>query len=193
MRLDGVFRNEKLLGDLAIAEALGDKGENLEFPRRDAEGLLVRHIGSKGLEVGGFRRNEHFLHHDRFTDGFATARDAETKPDTEGSEQNGDKGSVELDGVLDDDEAVFGVLEGGDEKAADETEDKDMALHAWVAKKYNGDGAVGASGKTTLARPVGPGHARKVQSRVVCGKGERWVGRKRDNGTWRVTSIANAE
>jgi hypothetical protein len=41
--------------------------------------------------------------------------------------------------VLDDDEAVFGVLEGGDEEAADETEDEDVALHDGVEKKYNGN------------------------------------------------------
>jgi hypothetical protein len=40
--------------------------------------------------------------------------------------------------VLDDDEAVFGVLEGGDEEAAHETEDEDVALHEGVVKKYNG-------------------------------------------------------
>jgi hypothetical protein len=38
--------------------------------------------------------------------------------------------------VLDDDEAVFGVLEGGDEEAADETEDENVALHDGVVKKY---------------------------------------------------------
>jgi hypothetical protein len=42
--------------------------------------------------------------------------------------------------VLDDDEAVFGVLEGGDEEAADETEDEDVALHGGIVKKYNGGG-----------------------------------------------------
>jgi hypothetical protein len=31
--------------------------------------------------------------------------------------------------VLDDDEAIFGVLEDGDEETADETEDEDVALH----------------------------------------------------------------
>jgi hypothetical protein len=41
--------------------------------------------------------------------------------------------------VLDDDEAVFSVLEGGDEEAADETEDEDVALHDGIVK-YNGDG-----------------------------------------------------
>jgi hypothetical protein len=39
------------------------------------------------------------------------------------------KGAVELDRVLDDDEAVFSVLEGGDKEAADKTENEDVALH----------------------------------------------------------------
>src|SRR5271155_3725121 len=61
-------------------------------------------------------------------------RDAETEPDAEGREEDGDERAVELDGVLDDDEAVFGVLEGGDEDTADETENEDVALHDGVGK-----------------------------------------------------------
>ena len=102
----------------------------------DAEGLLVGRIGSEVFEGRGFRGDKHFPHHDRFADGFATARDAEAEPDAEGREEYGDERAVELDGVLDDDEAVFGVLEGGDEEAADETEDEDVALHDGVVKKY---------------------------------------------------------
>jgi len=138
--LDGVFGNEKLRGDLAIAEAAGDQGEDFELSRRDAEGMLVGRIGSEGFEGGGFRGDQHFPHHGRFADGFATARDAEAEPDAEGREEDGDERAVELDGVLDDDEAIFGVLEGGDEEAADETEDEDVALHDGVVKKYNRDG-----------------------------------------------------
>src|ERR1017187_9922123 len=125
-------------GDLAIAEAAGDQGEDFELACRYAEGLLVGRIGSEGFEGGGFRGDKHFPHHDRFADGFATARDAEAEPDAEGREEDGDERAVELDGVLDDDEAVFGVLEGGDEEAADETEDEDVALHDGVVKKYTG-------------------------------------------------------
>jgi hypothetical protein len=138
--LDRVFGNEKLRGDLAIAEAAGDQGENFELAGRDAEGLLVGRIGSEGFEGGGFRGDKHFPHHHRFADGFATARDAEAEPDAEGREEDGDERAVELDRVLDDDEAVFGVLEGGDEEAPGETEDEDVALHDGVLKKYNGDG-----------------------------------------------------
>jgi hypothetical protein len=134
--LDGVFGNEKLGGDLAIAEAAGDQGENFKLACRDAEGLLVGRIGSEGFAGGGFRRDKHFLHHDRFADGLAIARDAEAEPDAEGREEDGDERGVKLDGVLDDDEAVFGVLKGGDEQAADETEDEDVALHDGVVKKY---------------------------------------------------------
>jgi hypothetical protein len=50
--LDGVFGNEKLRGDLAIAEAAGDQGEDFELACRDAEGLLLGRIGSEGFESG---------------------------------------------------------------------------------------------------------------------------------------------
>ncbi len=77
---------------------------------------------------------KHFPHHDCFpndfaTGSFATARDAEPEPDAERREEDGDERAVECDGVLDDDEAVFGELEGGNEEAADETKDEDVALH----------------------------------------------------------------
>jgi hypothetical protein len=147
--LDGVFGNEKLRGDLPIAEAAGDQGENFELTCRDAEGLLLGGIGNKGGSEwarigsdggGSFCGDKHFLHHDRLADGFtdclAAARDAKAEPDAEAREEDGDERAVELDGVLDDDEAVFGVLEGGDEEAADETEDEDVALHDGVVKKY---------------------------------------------------------
>src|ERR1700728_428594 len=68
VRLDGVFGNEKLRGDLAIAEAAGDQSEDFELPCRDAEGLLVGRIGSEGFVGGGFRGDKHFLYHDRLAD-----------------------------------------------------------------------------------------------------------------------------
>ena len=140
MCLDSVFGNEKLRGDFAIAQAAGNQGEDFELACRDSEGLLVGCIGSEGFEGSCFRGDEHFLHHDRFADDFASARDAEAEPDAECREEDCDERGVELDGVLDDDKAVLGVLEGGDEEAADETEDKDVAPHGWVVKQYNGDG-----------------------------------------------------
>ena len=91
-------------------------------------------LGAKGSRaLGG---DKHFFHDDGFADGFAAAGDAEAEPDAEGREEDGDEGAVELDGVRQDDEAVFGVLEGGDEEAADDTEDEDVALHGGIGKKY---------------------------------------------------------
>jgi hypothetical protein len=51
--------------------------------------------------------------------------------------------------VLDDDEAVFGVLKDGDQEAADETEDEDASLRNRVVKKYNESGAVSPQDKLT--------------------------------------------
>ena len=153
VRLDGVFGDEKLRGNLSIAQAAGDQGKYFKLAGRDAEGPLVGRIGSEGGRIRndgprGFRGDKHFLHHNRFpncfhdclADGFAPARNAEAEPDAEGREEDGDERAVEFDRVLDDDETVFGVLEGGDEEAADETKDEDVALHDRVVKKYNGDG-----------------------------------------------------
>src|SRR6202012_3851382 len=113
-----------------------DQGEDFELACRDAEGALAGGIGRERFECGGFRLDKYFSHDDCFADGFAAARDAEAEPDAEGREEDSDERAVELDGVLDDDEAVFGVLEGGDEKAADEAEDENVTLHDGVAKKY---------------------------------------------------------
>src|SRR5271163_3577767 len=90
--LDGVFGNEKLGGDLAIAEAAGDQGENFELTGRNAERLLAGRIGSEGFEGGcgggAPRVNGNFPDHDSFADGFAdsfaTSRDSKAEPDAEG-------------------------------------------------------------------------------------------------------------
>ena len=82
MCLDGVFGNEKLHGDLAIAEAAGDEGEDFELACCDADRVLMVRIGSESFWSGGVRRDKYLSDHDRF----ATARDAEAKPDSEGRE-----------------------------------------------------------------------------------------------------------
>ncbi len=128
VRLDGIFGNEKLRGDIAIAEAAGDQGKNLELARRYATGLLVDRIGNERFDGRGPSPDERFSRRD-FAGGSAPARDSQPKPDAEGREEDGDQRAVEFYGVLDDDETVFGVLEGGDEEPADETEDENVALH----------------------------------------------------------------
>ena len=133
VRFDGVFGNEKLRGDLPIAHSAGDEGEDFEFARCDAKVLLLRCIGGKRFGGAGLRGNMHFFHYD----GFATTGDAETEPDAEGREENGDQRAVKLYGMFDDDKAVFGVLEGADEETTDDSEDEDVAPHDGDVKKYN--------------------------------------------------------
>ena len=129
VRLDGVFGNEQLRGDLPIAEAARDQVQDFQFPRRNAKGLLPRRVGRKRLEGGRIRRNQHFLHHDRFADSFATPRDPQAEPDAEGRKKNSYQRAVDLDGMLDNNESVFSVLERRNQEAADETEDEDMPPH----------------------------------------------------------------
>ena len=71
---------------------------------------------------------------DLFHHRLASARDAQAEPDAKGGEEDGHEGAVKLDRVLDDNEAVFGVLQDGDEQAADKTEDEDMALHGELGR-----------------------------------------------------------
>ena len=67
---------------------------------------------------------------DDFLAGFG---ELDAEPDAEDDEDDGDDGSIDFEGVLDDEELVLGPAEDGDEDAADEAEDKDVALHGcWV-------------------------------------------------------------
>jgi len=96
----------------------------VKFARRNAERLLPDRIRSEG--PGRLRRNEHLPDHHRL----AAARDPKAKPAAEGGEEHSDQRSIELDRMLDDDEAVLGVLKRGDQQPANKTEDKDVPLHS---------------------------------------------------------------
>jgi hypothetical protein len=129
--LDRVFGDEELSGNLTIAETAGDEGEGFEFAGGDADALLLGWVGSEGRSRPGAlvkSRGENFPRHDRL----APARDAQAQPDAKGGEEDGNEGAIKFDRVLDDDEAVFGVLEGGDEQAADKTENEDVAFHSYA-------------------------------------------------------------
>ena len=53
--LYGVLGDEKLSGDLAIAEAAGDEGEDFEFAGGDAEALLLGSVWSESRSWLGAR------------------------------------------------------------------------------------------------------------------------------------------
>ena len=81
-------------------------------------------------------RNNHFPHYNCLANCFATARDAKAEPDPECCEEDRDQRAIKLNGVLDDDEAVFGVLERSDKEPADQTEDENVAFHDGIEKEY---------------------------------------------------------
>jgi hypothetical protein len=128
MGLYRVLGDEELSGDLAIAEAAGDEAEDFKLAGGNADALLLACVQGKSRSWLRDRERSgdgHFSHHYRLP----SARDAEAEPDADGSEENGNECSVELERMLDYDESVFGVLECDDEDAADKTEGQDVALH----------------------------------------------------------------
>jgi hypothetical protein len=130
--LDGVLADEEAGGDLAVAEALSDEGEDFELARSDAEGVelgLVEGEGSwGGLLV--WRGGDQDFAEDDFFAGFG---ELDAEPDAEAGEEDGDDGAIDFEGVFDDEELVLRPTEDGDEDAADEAEDEDVALHGcWM-------------------------------------------------------------
>ena len=135
MGFDGVLADEEAGGDLAVAEALSDEGEDFELAGGDAEGVelgLVEGEGGRRSWFGG-GGDEDFAE-DNFLAGFG---ELDAEPDAEDDEDDGDDGAIDFEGVLDDEELVLGPAEDGDEDAADEAEKQDVgesvALHGcWV-------------------------------------------------------------
>jgi hypothetical protein len=128
---DGVLTDEEAVGDLAVAETLSDEAEDFELTRRNAEGVKLGLVEGEGeWRIGG---DKDFAEDD-FLAGFG---ELDTEPDAEGDEDDSDNGAIDLERMLDDEKLVFGPAEDGDENAADETENHDMAegmaLHGcWV-------------------------------------------------------------
>jgi hypothetical protein len=124
MGLDGVFTDEELRGNFAIAHALGDEFEDIEFAAGDAEVFALAIVKDEGIGGRGWDR---YFADDNFFFGFG---ELEAEPNAKYGEGKGGKPSVDFDGVLDDEEAIFGPLEEGDEDSADEAVDEDLASHS---------------------------------------------------------------
>jgi hypothetical protein len=129
--LDGILTDEETICDLAVAETLSDEAEDFELTRRNAEGVKLGLVeGEGGWRIGG---DEDFAKDDFFA-GFG---ELDAEPDAEGDEDDGDNSAIDLEGVLDDEELVLRPAKDGDEYAANEAENKDVAkdvaLHVcWV-------------------------------------------------------------
>src|SRR5262249_11506795 len=123
--LDGVFADEKLFGDFAVAHALGDEFEDFQFSRSDTEGFSPLVIGEEGL--GGGRRDRNLF----YDDALRAAGELAAGPNAESCEGGSDQADVDLYGIVDDQEVVFGPFEDGDEDSADQAIEKDVAPHGF--------------------------------------------------------------
>ena len=123
MSLYGVFTDEELFGDLAVAETLGDEFQYFQFARRDAEGFAFAVVGAKGF--AGW--NGDFL----CDNALLLAGQLQAEPDAESGKGRCNQASVDFDGVLDREEAVLRPFQRGDEDTSDQTVKEDMAFH-WL-------------------------------------------------------------
>ena len=117
MGLDGVFTDEQAVSDFAVGKTGGDQAEDFEFTGRDGQFGEAGRVGGEGRGGGPGRMRSERLR-------FATG-DGETEPDAECGEDGGDESAVILEGMLEDEEAVLGEFENGDEHTADEAVKKD--------------------------------------------------------------------
>ena len=101
---DSAFADEEFVGDFAVAEALRDQLEDFQLAPRDAEilqSLLVESERLRGCRHGNFLDDEDLL----------LFRELQAEPDPEASEERGNEPAVDLDRVLDDEEAKLNQLE----------------------------------------------------------------------------------
>ena len=92
--LDGIFGNEELRGDFAVAEPASNAGENFQLARRDAKGLQAGRIGNKGMLFRSgdenFDRHRYLSNDHCFANRFAIASEPKAEPDSDSREEDGD-------------------------------------------------------------------------------------------------------
>ncbi len=133
--LHGVFADEELFGDFAVAEALGDEFQDFQFAGSDAEGFALCLVLDERLAG----RDWDFFNDDPLL----STGQLETKPDAETGESGCDEPPVDFDGMFNNEETVLGPFEQGDEDSANKTIEEDVALHGGDWKKfYSGNGGM---------------------------------------------------
>src|SRR5688500_12326100 len=120
MRLHRIFADEEAPGDLTVAESRCDQLEDFELTRRDAQ------LGETRV-----------VPHERPGDGHLTyddlrlpPLDRQPEPDAGAGKQRRKEDGVNRHGVLDDQEAVLRDLEDGEQGAAGDAEEDDLANRA---------------------------------------------------------------
>lgn len=130
VRLDGVLTYVESPGDFAIAQPRGQRLQNFELSRGDPQ---LSHLFFVADERTGYvHGNLHFNRYGHFphNDSFASTREFEPEPDAEAGKHYRDESAVNLERMLEDEEAVLDEIERGNEQPAKDAVDEDYLLHA---------------------------------------------------------------
>src|SRR3954470_12697225 len=100
MRLHGILAHEQAPGDLPVAQAFGDELQDLDLARGEAELLDARAIDAEWLADG----------HGNLLYDEPCLRELESEPDTQCGEESGHESAVDLERVVEDQEAVLHEL-----------------------------------------------------------------------------------
>src|SRR5690242_17136758 len=126
MRLHRVLADEQLFGDLAVAQPRGDELEDFvlsgRYPERLEPGTVDDERSPRGWRNrdrirGQIRRRRRV--------GRPGSRQPQAEPDAAQRKDQRNQPSIDLERVLDDQEAVLDQLEDGDEGAAKQAEKED--------------------------------------------------------------------
>jgi len=123
MGFDGVLTHEKPVADLAVAQTLSDQAENLQLTRRNAKSVELRLVQRKRSRR--LSRNQDLAEDNPFP----RLSQLDAQPDAEACKDDRNKGAIDFDGVLDDEEPILRPPQDGDQDAANEAEDENVAWH----------------------------------------------------------------
>ena len=119
---DSVFADEEFVGDFAITQPLCDQLEDFELPSRDAEIFESLFVEGERLGCG---HSDFPNDHDFFLSG-----QLQPEPDTETGEKHRHEPPVNLDRMLDDEEAKLDQLEQDDQNPTGHTINDYLFSHA---------------------------------------------------------------
>ena len=121
MGLHRALAHKKLLGDFAIAQALGDQLKDLKLTASDMEIFTFSFVGDeRSLGRDGDLPHNNCL---------AFCCQLEAKPDAKSGKGRGDQSAIDFDGMFDDQELLFSPPEQGNQDSTDQTVHEDVALH----------------------------------------------------------------
>ena len=109
-------RKRRAFRRFPVAEARGDEAEDLELPRSQAQPGEPGRVGSEWLRGS----------HRRWLRSLSTSQRT-PEPDSDRDREHGDQACVDLEGVLEDEEAVLDQVEDEDEQPGRDAEDEDVA------------------------------------------------------------------